>query len=189
MKKPVAMNPAGSWEPDDIDILVRQLRRSMRPLNSREEIFFSKLVEQFRVAPKPQDSLSAEKLLELFKLPDDPISRQEVYDCAHDLKKEIEGASNSIKPSCPGASIDHYRLTVSNYPPRLLKKYAEPTIALLLADISDWFVGEFIKGIKEVSGHKYNLIVETSNYDPRLEAEKMESLAERVHGLLVVPGW
>jgi DNA-binding LacI/PurR family transcriptional regulator len=177
------------WELADKEILIRQLRKSLKSLNAREEKLFDALIAEFRKPFGAAKSLSTEKLLKMFGFPDDPTARNEVYNIDYDLKQKIKRASRKLKPHPPRASISHepYRLTVSNHPPRLLKRYKEWTIALLVADFTDWFVGDFIEGIKEVCGAKYNLIVETSKYDPKREADKMKLFAERVHGLLVVP--
>lgn len=180
------INRLGNWQESERAALARRLRRSLKPSQGHEELLWKELLLRLELSGDPlapQEAASVMKLSATASV--DEITNQ----IASRLRTKVRDASNSFVPN-PGVylSTQKYALQVTQDPPIGWKQSVGPSIGLLLADAADWFVGELIQGIAEISSsHDYDLLIDISKEYSAVEAMKLQRLLERTHGVLIVP--
>lgn len=181
-------NHSTNWDIADRLWLVNKLKGVVRWKHEIDRKIFGLVLNSFLDPSKDEGTLAADDVVHQLNLPDDPVSTKEVHDSAYRVRLELIEVSKIIKPN-PAVSLSRapYALFLGNDPGRFQKKYVEPCIGLLLADATDWFVGDLVKGVKSVCDGKYDLIVDVSNYKQKIEEKKIHELTQKVRGLLLVP--
>ena len=181
-----------NWKGIQRKNLIAQLRESVRPRGEPQEKFFSELLlrmelSEFATSEKKARGIEAREAATIMGKSWGGTENPATYTPVSILRGQIDKASSQMLLKA-GAYLTSppYKIEVTNDPPD--KKYSQPCIGLILADATDWFVGDVLKGISEASQGRYDLIVEVSNYSQRAEAKSIKRLAERVSGMLVVPG-
>jgi LacI family transcriptional regulator len=173
----------GKWEGMALQVLIRRLRRTVEAAPGSEEKLWNELLRRLEQSENP---LTVKDAVSLMGLTRNPESANQI---ASRLRGKLRKASRTIEPD-PGVYLSEqtYAIRMSENPPDGWTQSTGPSIGLLLADASDIFVGDLIRGVIEVcEKHAFDLMVDVSGDDPVSEAKKLQHLLERTQGVLVVP--
>lgn len=175
-----------NWKARERQMLSELLRTAIDPTGHEADLL-EELLRRWE--DENQKALTQKDAARVMHIQEYGNWRDSVTQYASRLRRSIREASKTLDPD-PQASLTYkkYAIRVKADPPSAWKQTIGPSIGLLLADASDNFVGDLIRGVTEVCGQRgYDLVVDESGDNPTVEMTKLGRLLERTRGVLVVP--